>query len=231
MNSDSGSMAQRGAARYGARPYGARLPAERTGLWASLESLYLEYCRAQARELLGLIPREGIRPLYRRALEWAGEAEAGRDPDGEDREPLDLMEAYCLSELIPLPPFRVWARDYLANRKLYLTELDRAPRPARDGEPVDVDLRELEWGGRRWTATLRLRRGDGDWRGAVAFRSGEDAGATTGEVFRETTPFAVRDRFRRLEQTTLQAFLRSALPCSEPHLSGAWEPPEQDSEL
>lgn len=203
-----------GAHRYGSPAPRGPAAESRTnaGLWASLEALYLEYCREQARQLLRLLPRDAIRPLYQKALEWA------EDEDATDRsrdvrpDPMDLLEDYCRKEVLPLPPFTTWAQDYLGNRQAYLMELERAPRPAREGTPVDVDLRELDWSGTRWTATLRIRQDQAEWRGSVAFRSSEGQGAVTGEVFREASPFEVRDRFRVLEDTTLRAFLRSALP-------------------
>lgn len=178
-------------------------------LWESLATLYREYCGDQARRLVRMMPREAVRPLYRRAREWAA-GRPGGSLGGELRE-LELLEVYCREELLPLPPFETWARDYLLRRERYLAALDRAPGPAREGDPVDVDLRELEWEGTAWTATLRLRRRDGEWRGAVAFRRPSDAAsALTGEVLREPTSLAVRRRFRALGEETLRAFLRSA---------------------
>ena len=214
MASGHGSAAGRGSFRYGV-PSSSGGPAAtgRESLWASLEALYSEYCRVQAREFVRLVPREGIRPLYRQALSWAAEGL----PEGADAlEPMDLLETFCRREILPLPPFQVWVRNYLSNRRAYLEELDRGPAPARHGELVDVDLRELTWEGRRWTATLRIRCREESWRGSVLFRSDEGARAVTGEVFQEGAPHEVQERFRALEAGTLQAFLRSALPSTSP---------------
>ena len=174
---------------------------------ATLEFLrvrYEAYREQQAAALPGLVPREGLRALYR-------DARAG--VSGPVADPLALLVAHCGS-VLPLPPFEVWVEDYLRDRVPYLEVLEEAGGPHR-GAPVTVELRRLEYEGRDWLAGLELFREPAGWRGFISFRpetSGSGTGPRTTDIFREDTSEAVRARFRSFTPDALHAFLRSALP-------------------
>lgn len=179
-----------------------------------LRARYRAYCAQQAAALPGLLPREGVRELYRRARAGVG---------GPVEDPLALLVAYCRT-ILPLPPFEVWLEDYLRDRSAYAEALESVGAPGRDA-PVTVELRRLEYEGRGWFAGLSLFRESSGWRGFIAFHPEEPASdgpppdrvparslARTGDIFRGDSSDAVRDRFRSFTPDTLQAFLRSALP-------------------
>ena len=69
----------------------------------------------------------------------------------------------------------------------------------------------LDW--RPWLARLRTFREAGLWRGYISFEE-EVSGRVhrTATVFCESRADELRERFVSVEQTTLEAFLRSALP-------------------
>jgi len=175
----------------------------------ALRGRYEAYCAAQAAALPALLPREGLRALYRDAR--AGAADEVVDP-------LALLVARC-RELLPLPPFDVWVADYLRDRRPYLEEMESGVTgPARTA-PVTVDLRRVEHAGRTWVAGLSLFREPSEWRGFISFHpeeteSSDSVGTPyrTGDVFREARADDVRDRFRSFSPDTLAAFLRSTLP-------------------
>lgn len=173
----------------------------------TLHERYVAYCRAQGRELLNVIPREGVRELIRH---FRGQGEPVRAMDADM---LDWLAGRC-EELLPLPPFEQWAEDFYRSRAAY----DPIPGPpmapaAPDGSPVTVEVRSLAFGGHRWTAGLALRPAAGGWTGHIRFHAREEGPVyATGEVFREGSPLAVRERFQAFDDHTLGAFLRSALP-------------------
>ena len=72
---------------------------------AALKGRYEEYCRQQVFLLLEIVPREAVRPLYRRARTWA--IERGIH---ESKDPMSTLRLFC-REVLPLPPFEVWLMD------------------------------------------------------------------------------------------------------------------------
>jgi hypothetical protein len=156
-----------------------------------------------------LIPREGIRPLYRAALERADSfGESRSDPEDS----FALLADYC-SALLPLPPFEVWCEDFARHRAAHLDEADSLGGESRE-ELVTVEVRAFEdEAGAPWYASLDLRRSGGAWRGSVAFHSERGSRAhRTGEIFVESDAATVRARFLEYGLPTLRAFLRSVRP-------------------
>jgi hypothetical protein len=179
----------------------------------TLRARYEAYCAEQAAALPGLLPREGLRELYR-------SARAGVTGDVAD--PLALLVARC-RELLPLPPFEVWAADYLRDPRPYVEGVDGGTAGALRSAPVTADLRHVEHDGESWVASLALFRDPPEWRGFISFHTedrGNPTAATDGprrvhrtaDVFIEARAEDVRDRFRAFSADTLQAFLRSTLP-------------------
>jgi hypothetical protein len=174
---------------------------------AGLETLYEAYRRRQALSLLGLIPREAIRPLYREAGRWASGCGIRDWAD-----PMAILTAYCM-DLLPLPTFEVWLSDLRRNPGEHLREREAAPPGASPSQPVKTDVRRVVHQNRSWVAGLHVFRDQDTWRGFVAFQSEE--GPTllrTADIFREDRAEAIRRRFDELDPSTLQAFLRSVLP-------------------
>ncbi|MGD2069835.1 MAG: hypothetical protein PVI57_14285, partial [Gemmatimonadota bacterium] len=165
----------------------------------------------QGSELLSLVPREAIRPLYRAALARRGDGPA-EEAGGPEENAVGMVVGFC-ADLLPLPPFDVWLADFEAHRAAHLDEAGDWSSAAPDG-PVTVEIRRFpDPGGRTWYASLDVRRATGAWRGSVAFHTeGDRRVFRTGEVFREVDPTAVRSRFLDFDVPTLQAFLRSVLP-------------------
>lgn len=187
-------------------PHAAPVPSGGTEKGPGSRRWYREYRRRQGFRLLTLVPEGGVRSLYRQARAWSGE-------EGEVVDPLALLMDYC-QEIMPLPPFEVWELDRAAHPAAHLDEAPPSPAPEAPSEPVTVELRDFEERGSAWTAALNVHP-DGDrWRGHIAFHSGPAADRThaTGEIFSEPAARTVRDRFLALDDHTLRAFLRSALP-------------------
>lgn len=174
-----------------------------------LRARYADYRRRQARALVGMLPREAIRPLYRKALHAAG---PGAKRRVEDEDPLERLLRFC-EDLLPLPPFEVWERDVRRSPGAHLGDLDDSPEAPTPAAPATLEARRLDPGGRAWTARLRGFRDRDAWRGFIAF---EEAGTgrvhRTALIFCEPGPADLRERFLGFEPTTLEAFLRSALP-------------------
>ncbi|MDX1632869.1 MAG: hypothetical protein R3234_13445 [Thermoanaerobaculia bacterium] len=172
----------------------------------SLRRLYRGYRRRQAEALVRVLPRDAVRPLYRRAREWAV---ANRAHEGKD--PLATLVAFC-EELLPLPPYPVWLADFRSHRDGHLEEIQAAPGPVQK-EPVEVDIRRLRAAEERWYASLNLFLGEDVWRGFVAFRrEGRPESVRTTDIFRGESAREIRKRFREFDEETLRAFLRSTLP-------------------
>ena len=172
-----------------------------------LRGRYEAYCAQQASALPGLLPRDGVRALYRSARARV---------TGEVVDPLALLVEEC-RKLLPLPPFEPWAQDYLGNRRSYLEEMDFGVGP-RKSAPVTIDLRRLRHAGQSWVAGLAVFHEPPSWRGFISFHpeeaeggAGHSARHRTSDVFREDHSEDVRDRFRSFGEGTLQAFLRSAI--------------------
>jgi hypothetical protein len=155
--------------------------------------------------LLGLVPREAVRPLYRRSLRDMNTAWLGEDP-------MNRLVEFCES-LIPLPPFELWAADLRRNPEAYLEDLQDAADVPTALAPTTLEARRLDSRGARWVACLRGFRDQDAWRGFITFED-VSAGAvhSTAVIFREDDPSALRQRFLSFESATLEAFLRSSLP-------------------
>lgn len=174
---------------------------------AVLKGRYEEYCRQQVFLLLEIIPREAVRPLYRRARTWATERGAH-----ESEDPMSTLRIFC-REILPLPSFDAWLLDYETHRLAHVsTGLGVLPLP-ESMEPVAVEFRRLEHEAEAWRGTLEVYRGGDVWRGLIRFqRDGEDGHFRTGEIFREDDLQALRDRFISFTASTMISFLRSTLP-------------------
>ena len=174
---------------------------------AVLEMRYEGYCQRQVSRLLELIPREAVRPLYRRARTWAMEQGVH-----ESKDPMSTLRAFC-RELLPLPPFEVWRSDYENNRLAHRSAgVERSP-VAEPMEPVEIEVRRIEHEAEPWQGTLEVYRGDDRWRGVIRFQlDGEEGQFRTGEIFCEDDLQDLRDRFSSFTALAMISFLRSTLP-------------------
>ena len=165
---------------------------------------YERYRLSQGRELLRLLPRDGLRQVLDRSAADAAVA----DPSDLDR------LAHVCAELLPLPPYAVWLRDFHENRSAY--DADGSGVAAADlpvGTGVTVDVRLFDVGPDEWVASLEILPVETGWRGRIRFHSGDHETVThTAEVFREELSTEVRSRFLSTTEDTLRAFLRSTLP-------------------
>ncbi len=194
--------ALRGTPRFPAAAVSPRPPTT-----SSLRRRYGEYCQRQAVGLMELVPREAVRPLYRRAREWA--MEQGLH---ESKDPMATLHRFC-RELLPLPPFDDWLVDYEAHRLAHLKAGVRYPNRGEPSEVVTVELREVEHASSRWQASLDVYRDEDVWRGYIRFhRSSTEANVRTGDIFCDEELQDLRDRFLSFTTATLAAFLRSILP-------------------
>ena len=171
---------------------------------------YEAYRRRQAVRLVQMLPRDAVRPLYRRARDEA--RRLGALAEGGEDDPLALLVDYCL-RLLPLPPFEVWLGDLRAHPDGHLTDLAESAEGPTAEAPSTMEVRSVEYNGRAWLARLRSFREQDLWRGYIAFEEG-DSGCVhrTAAVFCEHHPSDLRERFLSFESAALQAFLRSALP-------------------
>jgi hypothetical protein len=166
---------------------------------------YLAYRKRQARGLVRMLPREAIRPLYRRARDAGHGSEQPADP-------LAALVDYC-EALLPLPPFERWREDRFASPAAHLHDLDDSAAAPTADAPTTVEARSFELDGTRWVAQLRSFRDGAAWRGYIVFEDGRSRRVhRTALIFRETDPADLRERFLDFEQAALSAFLRSALP-------------------
>ena len=184
-----------------------RTPAADPPAASALRRRYREYRHRQAVGLLELMPREGVRPLYRQAREWA--ISHGMH---ESKDPMATLHRFC-GELLPLPSFEIWLADYETHRLAHLKAGVAFPHAGESSEPVTVEHREVVQGGDRWHASLDVYR-DGDlWRGYLRFhRHSTEAHVRTGDIFCEEELQDLRERFLSFTSATLAAFLRSVLP-------------------
>jgi hypothetical protein len=172
---------------------------------AELQERYEAYRRRQARGLLGLVPRDAIRPLCRRAVRAGFGREGAPDP-------LETLVRYC-ETLLPLPPFAAWCDDQQRNPIAYLYDVDASAEAPGADAPVTVETREFSHDQHPWTAHLRSFRDGATWRGFIAFEDDRSSRVhRTALIFRESDPVDVRDRFLSFESAALAAFLRSAMP-------------------
>lgn len=182
-----------------------------------LRARYADYRRRQARALVGMLPQEAIRPLYRRALEadTASSTRGNGAPTREgplDEDPLERLLRFC-ETLLPLPPFEVWLQDVGRSPRAHLGDLDASADVPTPASPATLEARRFGPEGRGWVARLRGFRDEDAWRGFIAFEeNGTGRVHRTSLIFREPGPSDLRDRFLAFESGTLEAFLRSTLP-------------------
>jgi hypothetical protein len=174
--------------------------------WTSRSLLprYDAYRRHQARELLSLLPPDGVRALYRAArAEFA---------EGSVMDPMALLDEFVTKHL-PLPPFHLWVHDVRQNPHAHLDQPWMWDALPDRSAPLTVAVREETVQGRSCTAELRVYHSEDGWCGHLRFtREGEDRSWQTGDVFREDSAETVVERFREFSWPTLEAFLRSILP-------------------
>lgn len=172
----------------------------------TLRQRYQWYRERQLSMLLSVLPRDAVRSLYGQAREWA--AQRG---EHESKDPMASLRRYC-SEILPLPPFQVWAADFRRNRGAYLDDDLEPPGGNTRGEPVTIEDRSVPYRNSTWDVELRVF-DDGDvWRGYMLFRDGAGTRFSTADIFCEDSARTIRERFLAFEPDTLRAFLRSSLP-------------------
>lgn len=175
-----------------------------------LRARYAGYRRRQAARLVQMMPRDAVRPLYRKAREAAARADALSEEGAAD--PLALLVRYC-EGLLPLPPYEVWVQDLQRHPDGHYADLeDSVDGPTADA-PSTMGVRAMTVRGRPWLASLRSFRDADLWRGYITFREeGSERVHRTASVFCEEGPAALRERFFSFEDGALEAFLRSSLP-------------------
>ena len=171
---------------------------------------YEAYRRRQAARLIQMLPRDAVRPLYRRARDEA--RRRGKLGEGGEEDPLALLVDFC-QRLLPLPTFEVWLEDLQRYPDGHLTDLAESAEGPTAEAPSTMEVRSMEYNGRPWLARLRSFREQDLWRGYIAFEE-RDSGRVhrTAAVFCEDHPSCLRERFLSFESAALEAFLRSALP-------------------
>lgn len=167
---------------------------------------YAAYRRREARALVGMLPREAVRPLYRRALRDSGGA-----PDADD--PMALLVAYC-EDLLPLPTFAAWLEDLRRWPDAHWGALEESADAPSAAAPATIEVRRFARGSRSWLAKLRGFRDRGAWRGFISFEDERTHQRVhrTALIFRESSLSDLRERFGDFESASLEAFLRSSLP-------------------
>ena len=173
----------------------------------AVKGRYEEYCRQQVTLLLEIIPREAVRPLYRRARIWATERRLH-----DTKDPMSTLRVFC-REVLPLPPFEVWRLDYENHRVAHAGGRVEWVLLAEPMDPIAVDVRRMEHEAEPWHGTLEVYRGGDAWRGLIRFqREGEEGQFRTGEIFCEDDLQDLRTRFNSFTASTMSALLRSTLP-------------------
>lgn len=191
------------AASHTRDPHPIAIPRE------ELRRLYEGYRVRQARALMRLMPREAVRPLYRRARDGSAQLASQAVDD-----PMSLLVEFC-EGLLPLPTFDVWLEDLRLNPGAHWQDLERSADTPSATAPATIATRRFRPTGRPWRAHLRGFRDEDVWRGFIAFEPADGAEQVihrTALIFRESTVEELRDRFRGFESASLEAFLRSALP-------------------
>lgn len=174
---------------------------------ALLEDRYEAYRAREAANLLSLLPREGIRPVYRAAREWAT-SRGVHDPD----DPMATLLLYCRDQLLPLPPFEVWVEDLRTHPEPHAAGASAGPGWGGGSERL-LESRRLEGRGGSWRVCLHVGPSPTGWKGWIRFSREEGSRSTrTAEIFREADPDSIRERFLSFGPETLRAFLRSTLP-------------------
>lgn len=188
------------------RPDTGALPlAPTSSLARTLLPRYEAYQRHQVREFLTLVPREGLRVLYRKArAAWAREASA--------LDPVARLGEF-VRELLPLPPFHVWFQDLRQNLAAHLDEPWMADIVPDRANPFVLDARTEVLSGAPWRTELRVHRDDNGWIGHLNFsKPGDARSLRTSDIFREPDALSVHLRFREFDREALEAFLRSVTP-------------------
>jgi len=166
---------------------------------------YRAYRRRQARGLLHMLPREAVRPLYRRALAANGGALSSADP-------MELLVELC-ERLLPLPSLEAWLEDVRQNPEAHLNDVEESAEAPSADAPVTVESRRFAFRDEIWSAHLRSFRDGDTWRGFIAFEDPRSSRVhRTALIFREPDAIHVRERFLGFEPSALVAFLRSSLP-------------------
>lgn len=175
-----------------------------------LRKRYGAYRRRQAARLVQMLPKEAIRPLYRRARAAALRAGVSSGELGGD--PLALLVGFC-ETLLPLPPFATWCADLESHPDAHFADMEESVDGPTAEAPSTMDAREVRYGGRPWMARLRSFRDADLWRGYIAFEErGSGQVHRTATVFCEHRAHDLRERFASFDSSALEAFLRSALP-------------------
>lgn len=172
----------------------------------ALRERYQAYRLRQGRDLLNLIPREGLREVVRACRPLS--ARPGTDVS------LDDLSAFC-ADLLPLPPLSIWMADFQQHRDAHLADQAAAEAGPRtpEGTPVAVAVRHFRSGGLEWAGQLLVWPCEGRWEGAIQFHRDETARVwRTAAIFQEPSVSAIRNRFDIFDDSTLSAFLRSSLP-------------------
>ena len=173
----------------------------------ALRERYQAYRLRQGRDLLNLIPREGLREVVRACRPLAA-LSPGTDVS------LDDLSAFC-ADLLPLPPLSVWMADFQHHREAHLADQAAAEAGPRtpEGTPVAVAVRHFRASGSEWAGQLLVWPCKGRWEGAIQFHRDETARVwRTAAIFQESSVSAIRQRFDIFDDSTLSAFLRSSLP-------------------
>lgn len=195
-----------------ARPIADRVQRSAPGSAASpatlaLRERYQAYRLRQGRDLLNLIPREGLREVVR-ACRPLTALSPGTDVS------LDDLSSFC-ADLLPLPPLSVWMADFQQHREAHLADQAAAEAGPRtpEGTPVAVAVRHFRSSGSEWAGQLLVWPCKGRWEGAIQFHRDETARVwRTAAIFQESSVSAIRQRFDIFDDSTLSAFLRSSLP-------------------
>jgi len=114
MRADYGRWFRELLSRHSARLESSRGALDEAVRYDQLRSLYESYRTDQVSHLIALIEPDAFRELVEAMLE-------GREIDfvARDRFQLAMIVVQELERLLPLPPFEVWAEDYLAHTPEY----------------------------------------------------------------------------------------------------------------
>ena len=171
---------------------------------------YNRYCQSQAAYLLQIVPRDSVRPLYRKARKW-GISNGIHDT----KDPMATLYCFCRALLL-LPSFEGWLEDYSSHSLDYLKANSMSQQPSYAIEPsewVTVESRVIEYGGDRWHAHLDVYRGNDLWKGHIRFhRENDNIQLKTCAIFFDDETRDLRGSFCSLTFNTLTDFLRSVLP-------------------
>lgn len=177
---------------------------QRSPATSALQERYRAYRLRQGRELLNLMPRDGLRQVIQAYGPRSGVGDVS----------LDELAVFC-ADLLPLPPLSVWMTDFQRHRDAHMADeapSDAGPR-SPDGGPVVVAVRHFRYRARHWVGQLLVWPLEDRWEGAIQFHGGDDERTwRTAPIFREASVSAIRERFGIFDDPTVAAFLRSALP-------------------